>query len=106
MNDDIPKSIAILGVNIPIIEHAPEEDSEDDGLCGYYDTSLLEIRVHEGLSLEHKKIVVLHEALHCVEDLLSLKVPHNAIFALSQCFYAMIKQNPAMFEWLHAEDKK
>lgn len=99
----LPKSIEILGVTIPINECSSEKNEIGDTTWGEYDSQLLEIRVNKDISYEHKKIVILHEALHCVEDFLSLKIPHSAIFALSQCFYSMVKQNPDIFDWVYSD---
>ena len=101
---NIPTAIEILGVKIPIKECSSGEGEElSENTWGEYDSQLLEIRVNKEISIEHKKIVILHEALHCVEDFLSLKIPHSAVFALSQCFYAMVKQNPDIFDWVYEE---
>jgi hypothetical protein len=97
---DKPTSIRLLGVNIPVNFCTPETGDISKDVYGEWDSETSEISVHDELPIHHQKITLLHELLHGVDEFLGLGMPHKTVYAVSQCLYAIMKENGDMVKWI------
>jgi hypothetical protein len=102
---DKPTVIRLLGVDIQI-EFCKNEDGGDisKDVYGEWDSDTSEIKIHSDLPDHHKKITLLHELLHGVDEFLGLGLPHKTVYAISQSLYAVMKDNRKMIEWIMEDD--
>lgn len=98
-----PKTLRLLGVDIPIsFQKSGKGKGEiDEETFGEWDPNDLSIKITSDIPVEHQKIVLLHEMLHGMDELLGLNLSHKAVYALSQSFYAALIENPEVIDWIY-----
>lgn len=96
-----PSIIRLLGVSIKI-EYCNfnDEESNNEDVYGEWHSDTFDIKIEENLPPHHQKITLLHELLHGVDDFLSLGISHKSVYAISQCLYAVMRENREMIEWV------
>jgi len=79
-------------------------DDIADQVFGQYDSYNSLIELDNSSAFHHQRVTLLHELLHCYQDLLGLdNVKHKDVYSLSQALYALITQNKDFTEWLTKE---
>lgn len=72
-------------------------DGEDE-LYGDMDSKTQVIRIDEGLSDEQQRATLLHEALHCMDDVYSIGLTEEQVVRLATGFYMLLLDNPQLLE--------
>ena len=90
-----PKSVNVLGVDIPILYDA----NIDSELLGYFCPEKLEIGVKDGLSVENTRLILWHEICHAVECLAEIKISESGICVFSTAFIQLMRHNPDLAWW-------
>lgn len=91
----MPSQIEMLGFKIPIIL-----DDKRDDVWGEWDGGLCTITINNKASLDHKRVTLLHELIHGIDDFLGLNVPHKNVYALSHIIFVILRENPDFAAWL------
>lgn len=98
MNKTIPfTSLKLL--NRPIVVSEVNEDNIE-GAAGDCLARWQKIRVCEGIPIDSKKHVLIHEAMHFYDDTLGLGLKHVQCDSLAFVFIDMIQNNPELVEYL------
>lgn len=53
-----------------------------------------EIRLDAGMTPERKRLTLIHEALHAIEDLRGLDLGEKTVIALGTAIYELLQDNP------------
>lgn len=99
-----PNSLRVLGLDIPVVIAKPKKEGKesiDEYSFGEWDPTNLSIHINNLIPIEHQKIVLLHELLHGMDELLNLNLPHKVVYALSQSLYAFILENQEAIDWIY-----
>lgn len=92
-----PDKVKLLGFIIPIIL-----SDERDDVWGEWDGGAGTVTLNSKASDDHLRITFLHEILHAMDDILGLGISHRNVYAISQILWLLLKENPALTEWLIA----
>lgn len=65
------------------------------GHCRYVDQ---EMRLDANMTPERKRLVLIHEALHAIEDLRGLDLGEKTIITLGTAIYELLRDNPWLGE--------
>ena len=93
-----PTKIKVLGQTFTInyVTGVPL-DEDDLGECS---VDTLTISVRDGLSPEKERLVLTHELVHAIEDVLGLKLREKQVEGLETGLYALIRDNPSFISYL------
>ena len=93
-----PTKVKVLGqtFSISYVQGDPLED-DDLGECS---VDKLTVSVRDGLPPEKEKLVVVHELIHAIEDVLGLKLKESQVEGLETGLYALIRDNPSLISYL------
>ena len=90
-----PSSIDVLGLTIPV-----SQKLMPDGDYGEWDCEKCEISISVAVSDDHRRVTLLHEACHAIDDLLDVGLSHKQVYILSQALLSFFRTNPKMIEWI------
>jgi len=93
-----PAKVKVLGqtFSISYVNGAPL-DEDDMGECS---VDSLTISVRDGLPPEKERLVLTHEIVHAIEDVLGLRLKEKQVEGLETGFYALIRDNPSLLHYL------
>ena len=93
-----PAKVKVLGQTFSInyVNGAPLED-DDLGECS---VDNLTISVRDGLSPEKERLILTHELVHAIEDVLGLRLKEKQVEGLETGIYALIRDNPSPLRYL------
>lgn len=93
-----PSKVKVLGQTFTVnyVSGAPLED-DDLGECS---VDSLTISVRDGLSPEKERLILTHELVHAIEDVLGLKLKEKQVEGLETGIYALIRDNPSLLRYL------
>jgi len=93
-----PAKVKVLGQTLTInyVSGAPLEEN-DLGECS---VDSLTISVRDGLPPEKERLVLIHELVHAIEDVLGLKLKEKQVEGLETGIYALIRDNPSLLRYL------
>lgn len=107
-----PARIRLLGkpfsVDFVALDHPGLRDSPEDtepGM-GRQETDNQRIFIREGQPLESEQDTVLHEVIHCIEEMLGLDMTEEQVTKLAMGLLAAIKDNPSFVRYLAAKKVK
>ena len=90
----------VLGLPISVMLVDFTDDPADQ-VYGQYDSYNSLIELDNSSAFHHQRVTLLHELLHCYQDLLGLNnVKHKDVYSISQALYALITHNRDFAEWL------
>ena len=95
-----PTSVRILGktFRVQYVNDEPLE-GEDRGEC---DSDKQLISIKRGQSLQSEQDTVLHECIHALETLLSLRLKHDDVVRLTTGIHALLRDNPTFVTYLRS----
>jgi hypothetical protein len=96
-NDLPPKEVDVLGKKFTIELLSPDENTDCDG---YMDFASLKIGLRLQPAMGYNQDTVVHEITHAIDEVLSLGLRERQVHQLAAGFIAVLKQNPALVEWL------
>lgn len=88
------KKIKIGAIWWAIKEVASSEIDCDEYTAGDQSEQTLTIRIDKALSPEMKKVILLHEILHCING----QLDHNIVEMLALNLYQVLKENKIFLE--------
>lgn len=92
----IPEKIKILYKDYTVTQEQNLHDSEDD-LYGQISYSDQTIRLGKQYSDEQKKVTLIHEIIHGLDDMYQIGLSEKKVSKLGVALYQMIKDNPELF---------
>lgn len=96
-----PASVKVLGQKFTItFTEGDPLDADDLGECA---VDSLSIAVRDKLNPEKERLVLLHEVIHAIEDVLNLKLSEKQVEGLETGVYALIRDNPAFIKYLRTK---
>ena len=93
-----PAKVKVLGQTFTVSYVNGEPLDEDD--LGECSVDKLTISVRDGLPVEKERLVVVHELVHAIEDVLGLKLREKQVEGLETGIYALIRDNPSLLRYL------
>ncbi len=89
----LPKTIRILGHTYLL-----KEMENGRGLDGYYSPYNNTIFIHKGKTDDETQDDLWHEVLHAIDSHFDLNLSHQTIMAISTAQFAVMKDNPGLFD--------
>lgn len=93
-----PETVRILGKTFRLQYVAAEPLAADE--MGECDPDAQLISIREAQSLQSEQDTVLHECIHALENLLSLKLKHDDVVRLTTGMHALLRDNPSFVSYL------
>jgi len=93
-----PAKVKVLGQTFSIQFATGEPLDEDD--LGECSVDKLTLTVRDGLHPEKERLVLVHEIVHAIEDVLGLNLKEKQVEGLETGIYALIRDNPGLLRYL------
>jgi Zn-dependent peptidase ImmA (M78 family) len=93
-----------IGYHTFEIVHQPEVLYESQPANGLYDEDNSKIFITDKISSQRQKYVLLHEVLHCVEDVYSVKLTEEQIKVLATGLIMFIQDNKDIVDYLSRQE--
>jgi len=97
--------IRILGIEVPIKIVNDDEMSDGDFLGKYFYGQNV-IKISEKQPLVKSKESLLHEVMHAIDIMMGIKMGEANINRFTHALYAVIEDNPHIFEYKWNNDKE
>lgn len=96
-----PVTVRILGKSFRLQYVAAEPLAADE--MGECDPDAQLITIRESQSVQSEQDTVLHECIHALETLLSLKLRHDDVVRLTTGIHALLRDNPTLVSYLRSK---
>jgi len=93
-----PEKVRILGKTY-LIKYVSAEPLAADEM-GECEPDAQTICIREAQSLQSEQDTLLHECLHALENLLSLKLRHDDVVRITTGIHALLRDNPHLIAYL------
>lgn len=90
----IPESMRVGPLVYRIVEIADLRDENDAYLYGICRNTRQDMLIDANLTLARKHLVLIHEALHAIEDMRGLDLSEPVVAALGTAIYELLQDNP------------
>jgi len=92
---NIPDRIKIGGMifSVALIDNLMRDGSSSGRSCG----NSQEIQIDKSASYQYKETTFIHEVLHQINFVYNVGLEHKQIYDLETAIYALVKDNPSVF---------
>lgn len=90
----LPDHIIVGPLTYRIVYVRDLKDDDGKWLHGWVLFTEQEMRIDAAMSEERKRITLLHEALHAIEETRGLKLDEPTVIALGTAIYELLRDNP------------
>lgn len=90
MGKGMIKNINILGINYKI--NYISNDCRTDAFMGRADSKMAELNINIDMPIDQQESTIIHEIVHCISDMLILKLKEDQVNNLAIGLYPVVKQ--------------